>query len=1007
MARRRSGDLFKHLSSLFRDGTLAGVPDAQLLDRFVAGRDEPGEAAFRALVERHGPMVLRVCQNVLGDRHDAEDAFQVTFLVLARKAGSIRKQHSLGSWLHGTAHRVALRAQTAARRRLARESKVAKGTEMAAPSAEPGEDQRDLAAALHHEITRLPEKYQAPIVLCYLQGMTHDQAASELGWPVGTVRGRLARARELLGTRLTRRGLSLSAGLVAAGSLSETASAALPSTLVDVTVQAALGSAAAGVLTRNAALLLQAVLRNMPVARSVRLAAHLLLMALVAGGAAMFAYSGGKKLSGERTTVVKINRVPPSAPTDLAGDPLPAGALARLGTTRFLHAAGPTQIAYAPDGATLASFDGALNLWDPLTGRERRRIETGAGNGIGHVHFAYSPDGRSLAVKALEIGDKIVPGDRHNVSDWTDLWDPTSGRKIRRFEGNGMADGLAFSPDGQVLAGAGHLDEKPVITLWDVASGRLIRRIVPPPNALTRPLAFLPGGKFLFACVSWQDNRPGRADESAIYLWDVATGAEIRRIGMGKARTIEAILAPDGKTVATSASDKTVRLWDLRSGREIRRFGEGANVETRHLAFSPDGTKLASTEANWMDPAYFGEGPLTMPIHIWDTATGRELRHWEMDNGSRVCFSPDGTTLASVSRQVIRLWEVATGREIRPRTGGHHAEIGDAAFTPDGRSIVTVGHDRDIRFWDPDTGREIRQLERSDASLDFVAFSADGKTMATGHGSQPTRLWDVASGRELRRLTLPGKSDDQFVSCADLSPDGKTLATSAGDGVILWDTATGQWRAGVAKSPLATRITKLVKALRFAPDGESVVTIGGHWIRIWNVATARETRRIVMPTAPPWRPGGPPRPQIEVVGTGAALAFSPDGKVLAASSQQDGRICLLDMTSGQEIARLDGPSGKKALAFSPDGKILATVIETSDKLGRGLAIRLWDVTARRDLCRVKAHRSGISALAFSPDGRRLLSASADATALVWDVAALIGQKTTPAADRRGEGVRRE
>ena len=242
MAGRRSGDVFRHLSSLFQVGTLAGVPDAQLLERFVAGRDEAGEMAFRALVERHGPMVLRVCQSVLGDRHEAEDAFQVTFLVLARKAGSIRKQRSLGSWLHGVAHRVALRGQTAARRRLARETEAAKRAEMSAPSAEPGEDQADLAAALHQEIRRLPEKYLAPIVLCYLQGMTHDQAASELGWPVGTVRGRLARARDMLRTRLTRRGLTLSAEFVAAaGPLPETVSAALSAALVDATVGAALG----------------------------------------------------------------------------------------------------------------------------------------------------------------------------------------------------------------------------------------------------------------------------------------------------------------------------------------------------------------------------------------------------------------------------------------------------------------------------------------------------------------------------------------------------------------------------------------------------------------------------------------------------------------------------------------------------------------------------------------------------------------------------------------------
>ena len=414
--------------------------------------------------------------------------------------------------------------------------------------------------------------------------------------------------------------------------------------------------------------------------------------------------------------------------------------------------------------------------------------------------FAFGRiNGQTLAVRAQEVGDRIVPGEGREVFGWIDLYDPRTGRKIRRFEGNGLPDGLALSPDGRVLAGAGLSEGKPIITLWEVASGRLIGRIDTLPNAPPRPLAFMPDGKVLMSCVSWwqseskYDDLPGRPEESAIYLWEVATGKEVRRIGMGKTRITEAVLAPDGKALATGMADKTIRLWDLATGREIRQFG-GANVETRHLAFSPDGTRLASTETRWMDPANFREGPLTVPIHIWETATGHELRQWETDNGSEVCFSPDGTTLATVGRQVVRFWEVASGKEIRPQSRGHQSAIGDAAFTPDGRSIVTVGHDRTIRFWDPATGKEICQLERCEASLQFVAFSADGKTMATGYGDQPTRLWDVASGRILRRFQLPGKVDNQFVSCADLSPDGKTLATSADDGVLFWDTATGDVR---------------------------------------------------------------------------------------------------------------------------------------------------------------------------------------------------------------------
>jgi RNA polymerase sigma factor (sigma-70 family) len=210
MGSRRSGELYEHLETLFQVGTVGGLSDAQLLERFGASRDAAGEGAFRALVARHGPMVLRVCLSVLQDPHEAEDAFQVTFLALARKAGSIRKQDSIGSWLHGTAVRVAIKARTTAHRRRARESRVMEAAVLSGES-QPSIEDRDLSPILHEEVERLPAKYRAPIVLCYLEGMTQDQAAGVLGWPAGTVRGRLARARDLLRSRLTRRGLAVSA----------------------------------------------------------------------------------------------------------------------------------------------------------------------------------------------------------------------------------------------------------------------------------------------------------------------------------------------------------------------------------------------------------------------------------------------------------------------------------------------------------------------------------------------------------------------------------------------------------------------------------------------------------------------------------------------------------------------------------------------------------------------------------------------------------------------------
>jgi RNA polymerase sigma factor (sigma-70 family) len=984
MGSRRSGELFGHLETLFRIGTVVGLSDAELLERFVAGRDEAGEANFRALVARHGPMVLRVCRSVLDDPHDAEDAFQVTFLALARKAGSIRKHGSLGSWLHGTALRVAKKAQIAARRRLARESRVAEARATIASASQPSIDDTELMPILHEEIERLPANYRAPIVLCYLEGMTHDQAALELGWPVGTVRGRLARARDLLRSRLTRRGLALAAGLEVSGSLADAAFVRLPATLVEATVGAAIGGRAFAGMSRTA-LLLKDVLRDMALTRCTQLGAPLLLIALCAGGATVFLSPGGSKLSVERLSATKARPVPRPAPTDLTGDPLPDGALARLGTTRFLHAAHVNHVAYSPDGGALASSDGSVYFWDPATGRERRRVETGMVRA-----FAYAPDGQSLAVQVLDVRDPLVPGKPRPIFPETSLIDAVSGREIRRFEGEGTASCLAFSSDGKVLARAIESGPSAGITLWDVASGHVLRSMGRS-FAGTISLAFSPEGKVLIACVPWLRDQtpfhrqqrdavqpPAPPDESSIQLWDLATGKEIRRIGMGKTRITHAVVAPDGRMLATAASDKTIRLWDLASGREIRRFG-GSDSQTYAIMFSPDGTNLVTTEG--LDPEFpnLGESPpLTTPLHIWDTATGRELRQWKTDSNSLACFSPDGTTLTTVGGNVIRLWDAASGREIRPPARRHSA-IGDAVFTPDGRSVVTV--DRTIHFWDPSTGKEIRQLEGSGNDIGFASFSADGKLLVTGYGFQPTRLWDVAAGRELRQFQTPGKIQDTFVSCADLSPDGKMLATSVSAGVIFWDTTTGERRAGVAESRIGH---SMIKALRVAPDGKSVATIDGDWVGIWEVATGRETRRLALPNKVP-------NDGFSTIG--AKLVYSPDGTILVATSARDGLIFLLDLASGRELGRLDGPANRfKALAFSPDGKVLATGVDMNRRFpGRELAIRLWDVAAGKELGRVKAHRASITALAFSPDGRRLVSASEDATALVWDVAALTGR----------------
>ncbi|SIO36055.1 RNA polymerase sigma factor, sigma-70 family [Singulisphaera sp. GP187] len=200
----KSGVVARHLHTLLKLGAVGGLSDGQLLERFVTRHGEVAEAAFAALVERHGAMVLGVCRRILADPRDAEDAFQATFLVLVKKARRVRVDDSLGRWLYGVACRVAARARTEAGRRQAREGEGV--VDCAGPSFD--SDRFDLRRVLDEELDRLPEKYRVPVVLCYLEGLTHELAAERLGWPVGTVRGRLSRARERLRTRLSSRGLA-------------------------------------------------------------------------------------------------------------------------------------------------------------------------------------------------------------------------------------------------------------------------------------------------------------------------------------------------------------------------------------------------------------------------------------------------------------------------------------------------------------------------------------------------------------------------------------------------------------------------------------------------------------------------------------------------------------------------------------------------------------------------------------------------------------------------------
>jgi RNA polymerase sigma factor (sigma-70 family) len=267
----------------------AGLTDGQLLETFLERRDE---AAFEALVRRHGPMVLGVCRRVLGNVHDAEDAFQATFFVLVRKAGVIRQRELLGNWLYGVAYRTALEARGKSARQRSREKQV---ETMPQPVFEPNPDGPELAGLLDQELSRLPDKYRVPIVLCDLECRSRHEVAQHLGVPEGTLSSRLAAGRNLLAQRLTRRGMALTGAALGVVLSQNAALAGVPSALVLATVKAgalmAAGEAvAAGVLAPQGMALMNGVMHTMFLAKLKLAVIGLAAVAVVSVGAGLVGY---------------------------------------------------------------------------------------------------------------------------------------------------------------------------------------------------------------------------------------------------------------------------------------------------------------------------------------------------------------------------------------------------------------------------------------------------------------------------------------------------------------------------------------------------------------------------------------------------------------------------------------------------------------------------------------------------------------------------------------------
>jgi WD40 repeat protein/serine/threonine protein kinase len=532
-------------------------------------------------------------------------------------------------------------------------------------------------------------------------------------------------------------------------------------------------------------------------------------------------------------------------------------------------------VAFSRDGQRIVtgSRDATAKVWQAASGRELLTLR-GHSDAIWSV--AFSPDGRRIATASMDKTARV--------------WEAASGRELLTLkEHGGQVDSVAFSPDGGRIATA---SEDKTAKVWDAANGHELLTLRGH-SAQIWSVAFSPDGQRIVT---------GSKDATA-KVWDAASGTNLLTLKGHNNLVFSGAFSPSGQRIVTASVDQTAKVWDAANGNELFTL-KGHSGQVNSVAFSPDGQWIVT-------------GSQDATAKVWEAAKGKELVTLKGHSNDifSVAFSPDGQRILTGSWDgSAKVWEAAKGDELltlnrhgneitsavsSPDAKGGSARVFSAAFSPDGRRIVTGSTHGTAKVWDASSGRELLTLTGHSNWVISVAFSPDGQRIVTGSVDQTAKVWEAASGREL--LTLTGHIAEVY--SVAFSPDGRRVATASEDKTAkVWDAANGREQFTLKGH------SALIWAVAFSPDGQRIVTGSADGTaKVWDAASGKAL--LTLKGHSNW-----------VLG----VAFSADGQRIVTGSD-DNKANVWEAATGRELLTLKGHSGGVlSVAFSPDGRKIIT-----------------------------------------------------------------------------------